>query len=96
MANCLYLECNSGISGDMLVAALLDLGADREALAKALDSLPVQGFTYAISTVKKAGVVCCDFDVVLDAEHENHHFYKINRRAGNLFPFSLQNRSRIF
>lgn len=72
MANCLYLECNSGISGDMLVAAFLDLGADREALAKALDSLPVQGFTYAISTVKKAGVVCCDFDVVLDAEHENH------------------------
>lgn len=72
MANCLYLECNSGISGDMLVAALLDLGADREALAKALDSLPVQGFTYEISTVKKAGVACCDFNVLLDAEHENH------------------------
>lgn len=72
MANCLYLECNSGISGDMLVAALLDLGADREVLAKALDSLPVQGFTYEISTVKKAGVACCDFNVLLDAEHENH------------------------
>lgn len=72
MANCLYLECNSGISGDMLVAALLDLGADREVLAKALDSLPVQGFTYTISTVKKAGVACCDFNVILDAEHENH------------------------
>lgn len=72
MANCLYLECNSGISGDMLVAALLDLGADREALAKALNSLPVQGFTYEISTVKKAGVACCDFNVLLDAEHENY------------------------
>lgn len=72
MENCLYLECNSGISGDMLVAALLDLGADRDALAKALASLHVHGFTYEISTVKKAGVACCDFNVILDKEHENH------------------------
>lgn len=68
----LYLECNAGISGDMLVAALLDLGADREALDAALKSIPAQGFTYNISRVLKAGVDCCDFDVVLDAEHENH------------------------
>ncbi len=70
--NTLYLECNAGISGDMLVAALLDLGADRNALDKALQSIPAKGFTYAISRVSKAGVDCCDFDVILDAEHENH------------------------
>ena len=68
----LYLECNSGISGDMLVAALIDLGADQEVLKAALDSIPAHGFSYAISRVKKAGVDCCDFDVILDAEHENH------------------------
>lgn len=68
----LYLECNAGISGDMLVAALLDLGADKEALAKALASIPAKGFSYNISRVSKAGVDCCDFDVILDAEHENH------------------------
>lgn len=68
----LYLECNAGISGDMLVAALLDLGADREALDAALKSIPAQGFSYNISRVSKAGVDCCDFDVILDAEHENH------------------------
>ena len=68
----LYLECNAGISGDMLVAALLDLGADRAKLDEALQSIPAKGFTYNISRVSKAGVDCCDFDVVLDAEHENH------------------------
>ncbi|HBN56918.1 MAG TPA: nickel pincer cofactor biosynthesis protein LarC [Lachnospiraceae bacterium] len=68
----LYLECTSGISGDMTVAALLDLGADQEVLKKALDSLSVEGFQTVISRVKKAGLDVCDFNVVLDAEHENH------------------------
>lgn len=68
----LYLECNAGISGDMLVAALLDLGADKEALDKALQSIPAKGFEYKISRVYKAGVNCCDFDVILDEEHANH------------------------
>lgn len=68
----LYLECNAGISGDMLVAALLDLGADKETLDKALQSIPAKGFEYKISRVSKAGVDCCDFDVILDEEHANH------------------------
>ncbi len=39
MGKILYLECNSGISGDMTVGALLDLGADQTVLEHALDSL---------------------------------------------------------
>lgn len=70
--NILYLECNSGISGDMTVAALLDLGADRETLEKALRSMPIHGFRVRISRVKKAGLDVCDFHVILDEEHENH------------------------
>lgn len=72
MGNTLYLECNSGISGDMTVAALLDLGADRKVLEEALKSLPVKGFDIEISRVKKAGLDACDFCVRLDKEHENH------------------------
>ena len=72
MGQTLYLECNSGISGDMAVAALLDLGADEEALKKALYSLPLSGFVIETSRVKKAGLDVCDFDVKLDGEHENH------------------------
>ena len=72
MGKTLYLECESGISGDMTVAALLDLGADQKVLREALASLPVQGFDIRISRVKKSGLDACDFDVVLDKEHENH------------------------
>ena len=72
MSKTLYLECCSGISGDMMTAALLDLGADVEVLRKALKSLPVDGYEIKISRVKKAGLDVCDFDVVLDAAHENH------------------------
>lgn len=68
----LYLECYSGISGDMTVGALLDLGADREKLNAVLRSIPAEGFDVRISTVQKSGVNACDFDVVLDVEHENH------------------------
>lgn len=68
----LYLECSAGISGDMLVGALIDLGADKAAMDLALSSMPVKGFTYNITRVKKAGISCCDFNVILDSEHENH------------------------
>ena len=72
MKNKLYLECTSGISGDMAVAALLDLGASREKLKRVLKGLPVKGFDIKISRVVKSGIDACDFDVVLDKEHENH------------------------
>jgi len=68
----LYFECSSGISGDMAVAALIDLGADRNGLLKVLDSIPVGGFKVEISDVVKNGIKCCDFNVLLDKEHENH------------------------
>lgn len=72
MSRQLYLECRSGISGDMTVAALLDLGADEQVLRQALESLPVDGFEIKISRVQKAAIDACDFDVVLDKAHENH------------------------
>lgn len=72
MTKLLYLECTSGISGDMCAAALLDAGASEEAVRRALESLPVEGFAVEISRVKKSGLDVCDFSVVLDAAHENH------------------------
>lgn len=72
MSQTLYLECYSGISGDMTVAALLDLGADQQLLKKALKSLPITGFETVISRVKKAGLDVCDFQVILDQDNHDH------------------------
>lgn len=68
----LYLECYSGISGDMTVAALIDLGVDHSYLLNALNSLNLDGYQVKISRVNKSGIDACDFDVILDKTHENH------------------------
>lgn len=72
MDNTLYLDCSYGISGDMFVASMLDLGADRAVMLKALESLLVHGFEVTISRVEKSGHNACDFNVILDEKHENH------------------------
>ena len=68
----LVLNASSGISGDMAVGALLDLGADQEVLLDAVSSLHLEGARVVISRVKKSALDACDFDVVLDSDHENH------------------------
>ncbi|MBU5479777.1 LarC family nickel insertion protein [Blautia sp. MSJ-19] len=72
MGQRLYIEGYSGISGDMTVAALLDLGADQAVLERGIASLGISGYHLVVSRVKKSGIDACDFDVVLDEEHENH------------------------
>ena len=72
MRQALYFECATGISGDMTVAALLDLGADADALKKMLDSLPLEGVTTKIRRVSKAGLDMCDFDVILPEDNHDH------------------------
>lgn len=71
MEQTLYLECYSGISGDMTVAALLDLGADEAVLRQVLDSLPLEGFRIEINRVMKSGIDACDFNVILE-DSDNH------------------------
>lgn len=70
--NILYLECYSGISGDMVVASLIDLGVDLKYLKEALESVPIYGYTIKISKVKKNGVEACDFNVIIDEGHHVH------------------------
>lgn len=62
----LYFECASGISGDMTVGALLDLGADRDYLLKQLATLPVEGYRIDIEDVAPCGIRATAFRVHLD------------------------------
>ena len=66
----LYLECFSGISGDMTVGALLDLGADPEVLKQSLNSLHVDGYEVKIGRSSKCGIDACDFDVLIPEQPE--------------------------
>lgn len=83
----LYLECFSGISGDMTVGALLDLGADEKVLRQALDSLNVDGYDIKIGRTKKCGIDACDFDVILHQEH--HH---VHRNISDIYKIIDQSR----
>lgn len=72
----LYFECGNGISGDMSVGALLDLGASKEKLETALKSMGLDDeFTYKISDVKVNSIKATDFDVIM---HEHHHHRNLN------------------
>lgn len=56
----------------MAVAALIDLCVNKDGLIKALNSINAGGYDIKISKVTKSNTPCCDFDVILDSEHENH------------------------
>lgn len=76
----LYFECNSGISGDMSVAALLDLGADRKKLDIALESMKLDNeFTYKISKVNINSIQATDFNVILPEYHHNEERHNHNK-----------------
>ena len=77
--NQLYLECYSGISGDMFVASLLDLGASKEVLEEVLSSLPLTGFKTEITRVNKSGL-----DVYGEHTHHEHHHHHEHRHLHDI------------
>lgn len=68
----LCLDASMGISGDMTVAALLDLGADEKVLRAVLESLPEKEFSIEIKRVQKAALDMMDFNVVLTHDNQDH------------------------
>ncbi|MBS4202259.1 nickel pincer cofactor biosynthesis protein LarC [Bacillus sp. FJAT-49732] len=69
----LYIDCFSGISGDMMVGALIDAGASPEKIESELKKLNVSGYEIKCSRVIKEGISSIKFDVIVDEEHSHEH-----------------------
>ena len=91
----LYFEMNSGIAGDMTIAALLDLGASKERLVKAIDSLDIDRYELVFNRKNKNGIDAYNFDVILDSEkHEHSHSHgKDRHHSHNIEDESSKNHS---
>ena len=68
----LYLDIFSGISGDMFIGALLDLGVDPHELGHELEKLKLDGFHLHVSQDERQGIAGIKFDVHLAQEHDHH------------------------
>src|SRR5664279_5270926 len=76
----LYLDCYAGISGDMTVGALLDLGVPLEHLATELSKLALPEGSYALSThpTERQHVAALKFDVAVHDHHSHRHYAGID------------------
>jgi hypothetical protein len=72
-----YLDCASGISGDMTLGALVDAGADLAAIQAGIDSLGLPGCRLATQEVKKQGFRAMQITVVHEPEHKHRHLHHI-------------------
>lgn len=84
----LYFEMNSGIAGDMTIAALLDLGASKEKLINAIDSLGIDGYELVFNRKIKNNIDANNFDVILKNhdhadENENTHSHSHDDHHGH-------------
>ena len=74
-----WLECATGISGDMTLAALIDFGVDREAIRAAVDSLQLPDVQLRIESVIKGGFRATQVLVDHPEQHAHRHYADICR-----------------
>ena len=92
-----YLDAFSGISGDMLVGALADAGADSAAIADALGSLGT-GASVSFEKVKRCGIAATKFHVRIEEASKHRHLSGILKMIeAAAFPDRVkQNASAVF
>jgi len=68
-----YFDCYSGISGDMILGALFDLGVDPGIIRKALKTLDLKGYKLKTSQVKRGLIAGTKVQVSLTKSRHSHH-----------------------
>ena len=79
-----YVDMIGGAAGDMLLAAFLDAGLDRDALERALRGVVAGGWTLAPQRVTKRGIAATHAGLVVpgeDGDEEHHHHHDVERHA---------------
>lgn len=87
----LYFDCFSGISGDMTLGALLDLGIDKELFISELNKLNLAGFDITIEKKVKNGIagtdvkvdICEEYSCVMERMTRDGHFSCEAESTGN-------------
>ena len=69
----LYLDIFSGISGDMVLGALIDLGVDARKLERELAKLKLDGYHLHVGRQERQGIAGVKFEVHLADNHEHEH-----------------------
>ncbi|CAG1064863.1 Pyridinium-3,5-bisthiocarboxylic acid mononucleotide nickel insertion protein [uncultured bacterium] len=84
----LYLDCPMGISGDMFLAALIDLGVDPKMILRELKKLPVDKIDVEIKKAARHSITGTTFKVKLAEAHHHRTFRDIKKIIGesNLAP----------
>jgi pyridinium-3,5-bisthiocarboxylic acid mononucleotide nickel chelatase len=92
-----YFDAFSGISGDMLVGALADCGADQAAIKAAIDSLQINA-TVSFEKVKRGGMAATKFRVVTEETKKHRHLPYIEKliAGGQLTENARLNAIAIF
>src|SRR5712672_1804422 len=72
-----YLDCASGISGDMTLGALVDAGAELAAIQNGIDSLGLPNCRLVRTEVKKKGFRATQITVEHEPEHKHRHLHHI-------------------
>ncbi|MBW3596239.1 MAG: nickel pincer cofactor biosynthesis protein LarC [Planctomycetes bacterium] len=93
-----YLDCLSGISGDMLLGALIDAGVDLAAIQAGVASLGLPSCRLTVGEVKKKGFRAANLTVEHEPEHAHRHLHHITEMIdrGELTPGQKDLAKRIF
>ncbi len=94
-----YFDCLSGISGDMTLGALVDLGCQPSAIESAVRSMGLPELTIGASEVKKCGFRAISIKIDHPPEHAHRHLHHITEmidRATEIEPVAKETAHRIF